>query len=200
MTGATTLRGVTGNLLDKELEKGWQRMLKRIGRCLRSNLIRSSSGATFVEVVIAIVVLGLIAASIAPVMVVVVNAEFRRNELKIGEIMTRNQFEYVKSQDYMWGNTTYTYPPQYEEAAPVTESYYTVTIAEPVRWNEDLEIYELLIPGPDNDCGDSDCVDDEGIQEITVTVFGFRVRQDQTGDLRPLLETKDYKIARELLW
>jgi hypothetical protein len=155
-------------------------------------------------VVIAIVVLGLIAASIAPVMVVVVNAEFRRNELKIGEIMTRNQFEYVKSQDYIRGNTTYTYPPQYEEATPVTESYYTVTIAEPVKWvwNEEEEIYkyELLLPGPDNDCGASDCVDDEGIQEITVTVFGFRVRQDQTGDLKPLLETKDYKIARELLW
>ena len=174
-------------------------MLKRIGRCLRKNLLRSSSGATFVEVVIAIVVLGLIAASIAPVMVVVVNAEFGRNETKIGEIMTRNQFEYVKSQDYIWGNTTYTYPPQYEEAAPVTESYYTVTIAEPVQWNEVEEIYEPLLPGPGNDCGDSDCVDDDGIQEITVTVFGFRVHPDQTSDLKPLLETKNYKVARELL-
>ena len=167
-------------------------MLKRIGRCLRSNLIRSSSGATFVEVVIAIVVLGLIAASIAPVMVVVVNAEFRRNELKIGEIMTRNQFEYVKSQDYIWGNTTYTYLPHYGEAAPVTESYFTKTKAVPVYWDGDS--YEPL------DSGELGYVDDLGIQEITVTVFGFRVYQNQTDDLKPLLETKDYKVARELQW
>jgi len=59
-----------------------------------------SRGATLIEVVIAVVVLGLLVAAIPTAMVVVINAQTRQNEVRVAESLTRSELEYIKAQNY----------------------------------------------------------------------------------------------------
>ena len=63
----------------------------------RRSLLRSRRGATFVEVLIAIVVLGLIMASIPPVLLLITHSQFTWNEQRVAESISRNQVEYMKA-------------------------------------------------------------------------------------------------------
>ncbi len=58
-------------------------MLKRTGQVCRKALFGNSSGATLGEVVIAVVVLALITASIAPVLVLITKSQFSWSEQRI---------------------------------------------------------------------------------------------------------------------
>jgi len=150
--------------------------LKRIGR---KALCHSGKGATLIEVVIAVVVLGVMVAAIPPVMVMVSNAQFRQNEMKIAENLTQSQFEYIKAQPYTpadeWGNGLLPYLP----------------VARPSGYGLYINA-EPIYPGNLT----SSFPDDYGVQRITVTVFGWRV--DSNDYTKYILETTDYKIDRWL--
>ena len=160
-------------------------MLKRFRWFRGRAFFKAERGATLTEVVIAIVVIGFVVASVPAAMMAIHNAQFRQDELRIAESLTRNQFEYIKSQDYIWGNTTHTYPPVYDEVNPPLGSYFMDVMAYPI----DPVTYARLDPAGKG------YVDDGGLQEIVITVYGFRTRATQSGEYLPVIETKNYRAA-----
>jgi len=149
-------------------------MLRR-GQQLFTALKRDATGTTFVEVVIAIIVLGLITAAIAPTLMMINKAEFTRNEQRIAESLTRNQLEYIKSVPYIYGNDTDPYP-EYTEVPAPDGSYEIDLLVYPITIDPATQEHEYLPPG-----------EDEGIQEITVLIYHVD---------KMVLETKNYKVDR----
>jgi type II secretory pathway pseudopilin PulG len=160
--------------------------LKQIGRKARG---RNGRGATLIEVVIAIVVLGLMVASIPPAMATVANSEFRQNELNIARDVTQAQFEYIKAQVYNPANpdnTWSSFPPYAQVPLP---SGYTMQV-----W------YDLIDPSTGN-VTLKQTNGDEGIQRVTIFVFGWSLQESTgkpTGDIKYILKTTDYKVDRSL--
>jgi hypothetical protein len=115
-------------------------------------------GATFVEVLIAIVLLGFIAAGVAPALGYNVRASYEVKESTTAECLTRNQVEYLKSCLYIAGNETHPYPSY--TVVPVPDGTYQVSVAaQPIRIVPDTLAHVPLAPG-----------EDEGIQEIAIEV------------------------------
>lgn len=152
-------------------------MLKRIARVCRKALSRRASGAALIEVVIAVVVLGLITASVPPVLVLITDAEFRRNEQKVAESLTRNVIEYIKSAPYIDGPDPEYLTEEKEKQLIPNESYDIVVIAQPISVDPLTREHKPLC----DDCPD------EGIQEITVSVKHVD---------RLVVESKNYKVDR----
>jgi type II secretory pathway pseudopilin PulG len=150
-------------------------MWKRLRQSSRRSLFGSSRGTTFVEVVIAIVVLGLITVSIAPTLMIINKAEFTRNEQKIAESLTRNQLEYIKSVPYIYGNATVPYP-EYTEVTAPDATYEIELLVQPITINPETQEHEDLPVGQD-----------EGIQEITVKIYHVD---------KLILTTRNYKVDR----
>jgi len=144
-------------------------MLKRIRRICRKALFSNSSGATLVEVVIAVVVLALITVSVAPVLLLITKSNFSWSEQRVAESLTRNQMEYIKVASYIPGNETL---PQYAEVPTPDDTYDIDIVAQPIDPVTKLP----LASGQD-----------EGMQEITVSIYHVD---------RLVLETKNYKIDR----
>jgi type II secretory pathway pseudopilin PulG len=151
----------------------WQRMLRSIARTCGRSFRTRLSGITLPEVLIAVVVLGLLTATIPPLMVMMTRAEFSRNEVRIAESLTRSQIEYVKSVEYMVAaNATAPYG-----TIPVPNETYDIALAvRPVHVDPDTLDHEYLPYG-----------DDEGIQELTVDIYHAD---------RLVIETRAYKVDR----
>ena len=152
-------------------------MLKRIGRCLRKKLLRSSSGVALTEVVIAVVILALIVASVPPVLLVIVKSQFSWSEQRVAESLSRNQMEYIKVAMYEDGNVMYPLLPVYAEidlSDEALETYEIDVVAQPI----DPDTYMPITTGPPWDLG---------IQEITVSI-------SHAG--RSVLQTTSYKVDR----
>jgi len=163
-------------------------MLKRIGRCLRKKLLRSSSGVALTEVVVAVVILALIVASVPPVLLLIVKAQSSWSEQRIAESLSRNHIEYVKVQPYIAGNITAPNP-QYivgnatEEMPPVPSDDWSVIVeAVPIYIDPDTGVRREV-----NFSAEAD----QGIQEITVKVEHVD---------RLVLESKNYKVDRQEIW
>jgi len=163
-------------------ETGVAWMLKRTGWICPGAFFRGTKGVALIEVVIAVVVLGMITASVPPVMVLIRDAEFRRNEQSVAESLTRNVMEYIKSAEYIDGNST-SPEPQYlsverEKQLVPNESYQIEVIARPVHIDpvDPDHPHSYLAPGVD-----------EGIQEITVMVYHVD---------KLVVETRNYKVDR----
>lgn len=168
-------------------------MMRKLRRIRRWALLRNARGVTLTEVVIAIAVLAFVVASIPAAMIVVHNMQARQDERRVAEYLTRSQLEYIKSQCYIWGNVTgdceyqrmncQGYPICYDKVQ-FTENYYLDVVAVPI----DKETYEPLpvLSGPSGPY-----VEDQGIQEITISVYTSR----NPGSLTPVLVTTNYKVA-----
>jgi type II secretory pathway pseudopilin PulG len=150
-------------------------MFKIKKRLSQKHLLRDSKGTTFVEVVIAIVVLGLITASVIPTLLIINKAEFRRNEQKVAESLVRNQIEYIKSAPYVYGNETNP-EPEYLLVPVPDGSYEIELLVQPVTIDPETQEHEALPAGQD-----------EGIQEITVRIHHVD---------KMVLEAKNYKVDR----
>jgi len=163
-------------------------MLKRFRWFRGRGLLRNKRGFTLTEVVIAIAVLGFVVASIPTALIVVSKMQARQDERRVAEYLTRSQLEYVKSQPYIWRNVTGDcvykgYPPCYDKVQ-FAENYYIDVLAIPIY----RDTYEPLpiLSGPSGPY-----VEDEGIQEIFISVYGAR----NPGDMSPVLVTTNYKVA-----
>ena len=166
-------------------KRGFRRFHKKV-------LAGKSRGATLVEAVIAIIVLGFIVMSIPPVMVLAVESQSRQNELRIGQSLTSSQFEYIKAQEYILGNTTGYI--RYTRVASPLEGYDMSVWARPI----DPNTHGYLPSGQD-----------EGVQEITVIVYSYRYAPPcdpslepacnwEGEDVREILTSTNYKVARGL--
>jgi Tfp pilus assembly protein PilE len=162
-------------------------MLMRCKQVPRKGLRGASKGVALVEVVIAVLVLALLVGSVPAAMIAVSNAHFRANQIRIAENLTRNEFEYVKSHDYIWGNMTY---PDYLEGVimPVDVGFGVTVKAEPINKATGVAYTPYLDPA-DNVVKSQD----DGIQLITVTVYGFGQRPEPS---KTLLVSTNYKVAR----
>jgi type II secretory pathway pseudopilin PulG len=155
-----------------------------------NSLHRSSKGATLVEVVIAIVVLGLITSSVPPVLILLNDQQFKWNEQTIAESLVRTQIEYIKGSPYIYGNVTVPNP-TYTTVPVPSDGYRIDVIARPV----------LILPAPTPSPMPSPAptpihqyVDfdqpgakDLGMQEITVEVYHVD---------KLVLSAKNYKVDR----
>jgi len=153
-------------------------MLKLRVKSFWKALCRDTRGLTFVEIVVALIVVGLLVGSVPPAMIAIMNAQTRQEEKRIAEILTRNQFEFVKSQPYSWGNISH---PYYDEVPAPTESFIINVDAMPVY----PDTYLPILPNGDL-----------GIQQITITVYGYHLQSEDPEDLKPLLTTRNYKVWR----
>jgi len=102
-----------------------------------NSLHRSSRGAALIEVVIAIVVLGLITSSVPPVLILLNDQQFKWNEQTVAESLVRTQFEYIKGSPYIYGNATVPNP-VYTTVPVPSDGYRIDVIARPV----------LILPAP----------------------------------------------------
>ena len=123
----------------------------------------SEAGSTFVEVLVAVVILGLIAASVPPAIIFSTKSTFNQKERTIAEYLTRNQVEFIKSSAYVsgevgpWDGDRY---PDYSEVPVPDDTYAVIVRARPIDIDETTGNHiGYLGPGFD-----------EGIQEITVEV------------------------------
>jgi len=131
-----------------------------------------------IEIAIAIVLLSFIVAAVTPVMVLIVNTQVRHDEEQIANNLTRAQFEYIKSQEYKWGYENW--PVTYDVVVPDVRYGVDVDV-----WPIDPDTHAALDPGLD-----------EGVQEITISVYGYSL--DPQDEPKFLLRTIDYKVARSL--
>jgi type II secretory pathway pseudopilin PulG len=176
----------------KREKDGWQDMWKVVKRIWGNSLHRSSRGATLVEVVIAVVVLGLITSSVPPVLIMLNNQQFKWNEQTIAESLVRSQIEYLKGSPYIYGNATVPNP-VYETVSVPTDGYRINVTARPIMI--------IPIPAPTPTPGPSPAptpvhqyvdfgqvgASDVGIQEITVQVYHLN---------KLILSVKTYKVDR----
>jgi type II secretory pathway pseudopilin PulG len=169
--------------------------LKRIGWLRRRKIFRHERGATLIEVVIAIVVLGLVVASVPTAIMAVHNFQSRQRELRYAENLARSEFEYIKSQPYIPayipGNGT--------EPGKVTEPFFpspyldqTVMQAEEPSLGGTYYVRnEVYLVNPGNLTTSQDPEDESGIQEIVIRIWGVR----GTGYV-PIYELSNYKTMR----
>ena len=159
-------------------------MCKLVKRIRYNSIQHSSRGATLVEVVIAVVVLGLITSSVPPVLIMLNNQQFRWNEQTVAESLVRSQIEYIKGCPYIYGNATVPNP-VYKTvldtdgnmtALVPDEDYRINVIAQPIHIDSGTQVHSPLPSGQD-----------EGIQEITVQVYHVN---------KLVLSVKAYKVDR----
>jgi len=127
----------------------------------------SSKGLSAIEVIIALAVLGIIAAAFLSGLATTLNATRIADEHSTAQSLAQSQMEYVKSQGYDSTNN----PPQYsvDPNLPIPNGY-TIEVAP-----------ERLDPKGDG------TGNDDGIQKITITI--------KHGD-KVVLTLEDYKVNR----
>jgi len=148
-------------------------------------LCSSGRGDTLLEVVIAVVILGLITASVPPVLMLLNYQQFKWNEQTTAESLARTQIEYMKGCPYYYGNATVPNPvyatvldPDENMTVLVPDQDYRINvIARPIM------IIPIPAPTPTPGPGPAPTpghpyvdftqpgASDVGIQEITVQVY-----------------------------
>lgn len=174
--------------MGKREKDGWQDMWKHGKQIRCKSLHRSSRGATLVEVVIAIVVLGLITSSVPPVLILLNNSQFKWNEQTVSESLIRTQIEYIKGCPYIYGNATVPNP-VYTTVPVPSDGYRIDVIARPVLIIPVATPVPSPAPTPVHQYVDFDQpgAKDLGLQEITVEVYHVD---------KLVLSAKNYKVDR----
>ena len=114
-------------------------------------------------------VLSLLVATVPPVLLMSVHAEFKMNEEMTAEGLTRMQIEYIKGSPYIYANETNPYP-EYNIVPVPNESYRIEVVIQPIA-----EDYSDLPAGQD-----------EGYQKIKVIIY----HSDEK-----VMETLNIKVA-----
>jgi hypothetical protein len=160
-------------------------MLRRIIRLRARKFSKHQLGASLTEVVIAIVVLGLVVASVPLAIMAVHNFQARQRELRYVENLARSEFEYIKSQEYVPGNSSqFRFPSPYLDQAVMQAEEPSLGGTYYVR----NEVY-LVIPG--NLTTSQNPLDESGIQEIVIRIWGVRGT-----DYEPIYTYSNYKTMR----
>jgi len=173
----------------------WKALCRRV-------LLRSSVGFTLVEVVVAILLLAIVVGGVLMAMTVVFNMQAHQDQQRIAEYLAENEFEYINTQPYIWGNltgSTSQYPPQYAKVRSTqtsTKDYYSLIVtAVPIGNSSNptpyqpLPIQEYTYFDAQGNKHQVPYVNDEGIQEITIYVYAGS--QSST-----VLVTTNYKVHK----
>lgn len=133
---------------------------------------RGQSGQTLLEVIIAIAVLGLVVSSLLAAMHITYKTTSDVNQRTVAESLARGELEYIKTCDYDGTNN----PPQYGLDPAIDLS------CEPYSGN-----FEVAISAVRLDPSQNGTDDDEGIQQVTVTI---------SADGEAILTVSEYKVDR----
>ena len=156
----------------------WRKLVPQFRRSARKKGLK---GATMVEVAIAVVVFGLVLATLPPILLMLLNAEFKQNESRVCEGLVRCQIEYIKSAPYDEANGTH--DPEYATVPVPNPSYEIDVVAIPIslqpEWSDEEQRFIITREPLDGR--------DEGIQEVTVTVYHVD---------KVVLTAKNYKVNR----
>jgi prepilin-type N-terminal cleavage/methylation domain-containing protein len=163
-------------------------MLKHWGGLCRRVFLGKSVGFTLVEILVAVVLMAIVVSGVLMAMTVVFKQEARQDQQRTAEYLTRSEFEYIKTQPYIWGNVTGNatqpgYPPHYL-TVPNTLNYTLDVVAIPI----DNSTYMDLPTLPP----DYQHVADQGIQKIIISVYSG----SKTSGTAPVLVTNNYKVYR----
>ncbi len=118
--------------------------------------MRDQKGQTLIEVIIAMTVLGMVVSGLLTAMHVTYKTTDDINERTIAESLARDQLEYIKTCPYDNVNN----PPEYGLSPDIDLS------ASPYGGNYEVDIAAVRL-----DPSQNGTEDDEGIQEVTVTII-----------------------------
>jgi type II secretory pathway pseudopilin PulG len=173
-------------------------MLRRVIKLRARKLTKHQLGASLIEVVIAIVVLGLVVASVPVAIMAVHNFQARQRELRYAENLARSEFEYIKSQPYIpaiLGNTTEFEPNPLFNRFPSPYLDQTVMKAEEPQLGGTYFVnnYVYFVNPTTNEkflATPQSIGNESGIQEILIRIWGVRGT-----DYVYIYELSDYKTA-----
>jgi type II secretory pathway pseudopilin PulG len=145
-------------------------------------IIKNEKGASLVEAIIALGLLGLIATAFTMAIFVSTKSIMIADERTNAESLARAQMEYVKQQVYIYNDTEWEYDPlnlvgtQYSEGTP-----YSI-------WSVDSSdsIVEGVVAVPWDSQSDVYATPDVGLQKITIKIFH--------GDDNEVLTLEGYKV------
>ena len=165
-------------------------MLKFVGWLRRRKFFRQERGATLIEVVIAIVVLGLVVASVPVAIVAVHNFQAKQREVRMAENLARSDFEYIKSQPYIPGNSSlFSFPSPYEDQTVMQAEDYSR-----LGGTYFVNNYVYFVNGGETFPATPASIGNEtGIQQIVIHVWKVRGNDTQT-----LYELINYKTNHEI--
>ena len=163
-------------------------MLTRVSSLLDSN----SRGVGLVEVIIALAILGLVAAAFLNGLSTSLNAVVISDKGSTALALAQGQMEYVKGEDY--STSTWSYTVTTSGRNPIASpSWWDPPNNKPQLLSNDYAGYCAEVKAEDFDAdGDGSTEvpgEDEGIRNITVTVY---YNNDCTGDV--VLTLEDYKV------
>jgi len=155
------------------------------------NLVRKQRGTGFIEVIIALAILGIVAVVFLGGLGTSLKTVFISDESATALALAQSQMEYVKSKKpystAAWSYTITTSPP---DSSNPPDGWWDPGNNEPPPLSNDYDGYCAEVKAEDFDV-DGDGSDDTGIRRITITVYH---NENCTGDIVFTLE--DYKLDR----
>ena len=134
--------------------------------------LKGQEGQTLVEVIIAMLVLGIVVSSLLTAMHITYKTTDDVNDRTIAESLARGELEYIKLCTYDEVNN----PPQYAVDPDIDLG------AEPYHGEFEVEVAAVRLDPSENGTDD-----DEGIQQVTVTIV---VRDEE------VFSVSEYKVER----
>jgi len=133
---------------------------------LRKAFQGRSRGSTFVEVLVAITILGLIVAAVPPAIIFSTRAVFAQQEKTVSEMLARSQVEFIKNCTYDIANETDPEPDYTWAEMPGPDESWDVQITawaiDPEAEMEDGEYQKASETGGDPD---------KGIQQVEIEIW-----------------------------
>ncbi len=165
------------------------KMFGRSKRILNRIACGNSRGSTYVEIIVAITILGLIVAAVPPAIIFSTKAVFAQQEKTVSEMLARSQAEYLKYCKYDIANKSAQIPDySWANMSGPDNSYYIEISASAIDPNQPLinEEYQLASETASL-YGDEDEDYDHGIQLVNVDIYHVE---------RLVLSTKCFKVNR----
>lgn len=158
---ASSNRFIYGSNVD---EKVWcKKMFKRGKKAFNKVVNGTSKGSTFVEILVAISILGLIVAAVPPAIIFSTKSVFAQQEKTVSEMLARGQVEYLKICRYDIANETHEPDYTWAEMLGPDNSWDVVVTA----WAIDPEAE--LVEGEYQRPVDGDL--DRGIQQVNINIW-----------------------------
>ena len=168
---------------------------------MNRNLVRNQRGVGFIEVLIALAILGIVAVVFLGGLTTSLKAVFISDENSTALALAQSQMEYVKSKKpysttaWSYTVTTSTRNSSNPPGSPPDNGWWDPGNNEPPLLSNDYAGYCAEVKAEDFDVDDNGSIevpgDDEGIRRITITVYH---NEDCTGEVVFTLE--DYKVNR----
>jgi prepilin-type N-terminal cleavage/methylation domain-containing protein len=137
----------------------------RLSSQVRKAFQGSSRGFTFIEVLLAIALVGVISVAFMSALSTATNVLITADERTTTESLARRQMEYVKNQGYNPASVLNNYNPTYQKISDIPEGYYIWSL------NSTGELVEDIVGIPWDSSEENKPIDtDKGLQKIALVI------------------------------